>query len=780
MFSTKAGRLDQLKRVAVISVWLVISMLMIAQQQTTGQNVEKDNRITAKIIARDSIAITFATPPQKINPRDFIITPAMQIHQAVLKEGVAYLKTDPIDLSVSHYLEYKGARVEIQPDKVLDTFFSDKTLGCVWNDERTIFRVFAPRASAVTLVLFDRYDAQTGTEHEMLRDMDGVWEVLLPGHYFGMYYAYKVNGPQSPTEMFDATKLLCDPYSRAVVTRNEYLHRGKTLILDTSNFNWEGDEPLRYKWEDLIIYECHVRDMTAHSSSGALPELAGSYTALIQQGLRGGIEYIKSLGVNAVELLPIHDFGNIELPYGVAINGLVNTWNPYARNHWGYMTSYFFAPESYYVSGGRMTPDDYSGIDGRQVNEFKNVVKAFHREGIAVILDVVYNHVAQYDQNSFKYIDKKYYFRLNDDQTFSSASGCGNDFKTERPMARRLILDSIKYWMQEYHVDGFRFDLAAMIDEETIDAILREARKINPDVIIIAEPWGGGKYDPAGFSRHGWAAWNDQFRNGIKGQNPENGQGFIFGRWWDYNNRDIIKRYICGDLAKDGGLFIKSAHAVNYLESHDDYTFGDFIRIGTGEVKPDQVITDITQNARLSERQLKLNKLGALILFTSQGPVMIAEGQEFARSKVIARTDVPDDHVGQIDHNSYNKDNETNWLNYEHADLNRELVDYYRGLVALRKKHPAFRRSPKKAITFFDNDNPFALGYLIDKTASGDSHNFLVFLNANADQEAQFDLPEGVWSLVVDAQRAGAEPLRRMQEKVVTLPATSGLVLRQE
>ena len=225
------------------------------------------------------------------------------------------------------------------------------------------------------------------------------------------------------------------------------------------------------------------------------------------------------------------------------------------------------------------------------------MVKEFHKAGIAVIMDVVYNHVSEYDQNCFKLTDKKYYFQLDEDQKFRTTSGCGNDFKSERPMARRLILDSVKYWMTEYHIDGFRFDLATILDWKTIALIIKEAKAINPDVIIIAEPWGGGKYDPAKFSRYGWAAWNDQFRNAIKGQNPENGQGFIFGKYWDFNNIDTIKRYICGNLVQDGGLFRQPGHSVNYLASHDDHTFGDFIRIGNGDVKPNEVIKDITQNA---------------------------------------------------------------------------------------------------------------------------------------------------------------------------------------
>jgi pullulanase len=656
----------------------------------------------------------------------------------------------------------------------LDTFYSDKVLGVAWDDVRTYFRLFAPRATRVTLRMYLNADDETGDDYPLERDADGVWELVLDGHFFGRYYAYSIDGPAGDDEQFDSSKWVADPYSRAVATRNEFLHRGKSLIIDTSAYDWEGDSTMNYRWEDLMIYECHLRDMTAHPGAGVDPRMAGSYPAFIQSGTRGGINHIKSLGVNAVEFLPLQDFGNIELPYNEPVDGVTNTWNSYARNHWGYMTSYFFAPESYYADGQTLEPGKICGADGRQVNEFKDVVKALHREGIAVIMDVVYNHVSQYDQNCFKFIDKKYYFRLNPDDTYCSVSGCGNDFKTERPMARRLILDSVKFWMQEYHVDGFRFDLAAMIDWRTCDDILREAKRINPHAIIIAEPWGGG-YAPAEFSQHGWAAWNDQFRNGIKGQNPVNGLGFIFGQWFDRNNLSAVKRYIQGTLVKDGGLFAEKAHSINYLESHDDFTLGDFIRLGLGG---SDKVDDIDANAVLTPEQLKLNKLAALILFTSQGAAMLHEGQEWARSKVIAACDAPDENVGAIDHNSYNKDNETNWLNFAHADLNQGLVQYYKGLIALRKAHLAFRKSGAEDIEFLRvKHNPFALGYLIHRTGSGDDHDFIVLLNGHRTKTAKFKLPKGQWTIIVDGEKADlALPLgtRRLQ-----LPPSSGMVLQR-
>ena len=757
---------------------LLVCSTLITNQVILGKD-KPVNIITAKIRDLNIISIKYDGDAGDVKAKDFKITPDLQIHALNIKNDKIQLETDAVDLSVPYYIEFRDARLPVQPGAVLNSIYSDKELGCFWDQQETFFRLFAPRAKSVNLVLFEKYENEKGAEHDMASIGDGVWQCRLPGFYFGQYYGYRLDRPADKTEQFNPDLLITDPYSKAVATRNEHQHRGKTLILDTSQYDWQGDTPLGHKPEDLIIYECHVRDMTAHLSSGVTPELAGSYKGLLQNNIKGGLEYIKSLGVNAVEFLPIHDFGNMEYPYGKPVNGIMNTWNPYSRNHWGYMTSHFFAPESYYASEQTMEPGSVCGLDGRQVFEFKDVVKALHKENIAVILDVVYNHVSQYDMNALKHIDKNYYFHLYDDQTFCSASGCGNDLRTDRKMSRRLIVDSIKYWMREYHVDGFRFDLAAMIDWETIDEIMTEARKINPNVILIAEPWGGGGYSPAEFSKHGWAAWNDQIRNGVKGQNPVNGQGFIFGKYYENNNLGTIKRYIVGNPAADGGLFKDKSHSVNYLESHDDHTFGDFVRIGLGDVKVEHHVSGTPNEQKLTAKQLAVNKLGALVLFTSQGPLMIHEGQEYARSKVVAPTMVPDSHVGRIDHNSYNKDNETNWLNFEHAELNHELVDYYKGLIRLRTQHAAFRRSKKRDVSFFDHEVPFVLGYLIQKDGSGDKSNFLILINANQHKKAEFTLPSGEWQVVVDAGKAGTETLRNVNKNKIMLEPVSGMVLKQ-
>lgn len=641
--------------------------------------------------------------------------------------------------------------------------------GAFVEGDRTTFKLLAPRADKVAVVIFDSPEADSGREVPMTRLDGGTWTATVDGAGYGSLYGYRLDGPSSSTHTFDPDIIIADPYTRAAVTQNSYRHVAKSLIPPPGDtFDWEGDTWIDLDPRDAVIYELHIRDMTAHPTSGA--KHPGSYLALVDPNQRGGIAHIKEMGVNAVELLPAMEFANVEVPYRDPSAPVFNTWNPYAKNHWGYMTTFFFAPESYYATDGTSQPGAWNGASGRAVTEFKEMVKAFHREGIAVLMDVVYNHVSHYDYHPFKYIDRGLYFRLDEKGDYISRSGTGNDTRTESPPMRRLILESVKYWMTEYHIDGFRFDLANLIDGETRERILSEAREINPHVLIIAEPWGGG-YDPAGFSDMGWTSWNDRFRNGVKGQNPENALGFIFGRWQGENDPSSLRRFCMGSLREYGGQYVDAAHSANYLESHDDHTLGDFIRIGTGQVSSHQVINDLEKNAAVRGKQLALNKLAALFLFTSQGAVMIHEGQSWARSKVIAPTNAPDENVGRIDHNSYEKDNETNWLNWDHKELNRELVDYYRGLISLRKSHPEFRRSGPEDFEFLETGDRVAVAYVLRE-------KFAVIMNGSGEEDLALTLPDGRWQIVVDQESVILEGKGDITGEV-RVPPTSGMVLKR-
>ena len=732
---------------------------------------------SGKIQSRYTLQITYngKVPPTFAN--HLVIRPYLPVKTVQIDSPLIQITTSqPFELTEHYYLDSGSEKsLFLLPDGILDSLFSDKKLGYEIKDGKIFFRLFAPRAKWVHLIVFDHYDDRTGKEFFMQQDTQGVWEVQLfyPNQF--RFYGYRLWGPAGEGEMFDSTLVLADPYSPAVVTQNRYTHPAKTHIISENQFDWQGDNWQEIAWNDLIIYEMHIRDMTAHPSTSLKDESqAGGYLGLIQPDQKGGLPYLISLGINAVELLPAQDFGNLEVPFKDPTAPVYNTWNPYERNHWGYMTSYFFAPESYYASRGNMLPAQYNGTDAQQIDEFKTMVKTLHQNRIAVLMDVVYNHVSQYDYNPLKYIDKFYYFRLNDDCSFTSVSGCGNDLRTERPMTRRLIVDSVIHWLREYHIDGFRFDLAHLIDWKTIDCIREEAQKIHPGVILIAEPWGGG-YNPDKFSDHQWASWNDQIRNGVKGQNPYDGLGFIFGKWQGENSRKSLQRFVQGSLRTMGGQYLKSDHSINYLESHDDYTLGDFIRIGLKDVSAQDKISDLDKHIKLTATQMKINKLAALFLFVSQGPVMIHAGQEFARSKVIAPTSAPDPDVGKIDHNSYNKDNETNWLNYTHADLNHELLDYYRQLIHVRLEHEAFRYSQPEDFRFFHTVDSLFLAFQINYKKS----KYIVLLNGNNRKEQKFSMPGGKWKILVNPQGITSQPKTMVRGNTITLSPSSGMILMQ-
>jgi pullulanase/glycogen debranching enzyme len=676
------------------------------------------------------------------------------------------------ELFVSDSIKIKRTKKQIAFEKhlqELDKYYSDKKLGSFIENGNTVFRIFSTSAENISLVVFKDLSDEQGTEYEMTKDENCVWESFVDGDLEGSYYNYKVTQPGKEP-------VLCiDPYSKAIASYNTYYTPRKSLVVAEQDFQWDDDKWIQRDWRDLIIYEMHVRDMTIDKSSGV--EARGTYKGLTELCKPGGLSYIKSLGINTVELLPSQEFANIESPYKDSLNGRYNSWNHYERNHWGYMTAAFFAPESYYSERtDQIKLNTWNGTTTKPITDFKEMVKAFHKEGIGVMMDVVYNHLSEYEIGNLKEIDKDYYFRLDDNGNYISQSGTGNDLKTERPMMRRMIIESILYWMKEYHIDGFRFDLGKLIDWKTIEEIIKEAKNVNPDVVFVCEPWGGG-YDPAGFSLRGWGSWNDQIRNGVKGENPVNGLGWIFGKWYGNNTPVRIKSYVNGTLVRDSlGLFQKKEHSVNYLESHDGYTLGDFIRIGLGNIKPDETIKDVEKNAELTPEQLKLNKLGALFLLTSQGITMIHSGQEFARSKVIFNdVNVNDEEKGRLDHNSYNKDNETNYINYDYARMNADLVDYYKGLISLHNTYPAFRRARYEDITFYAlKDNQFALGYHIKFEES----EFIVLFNTDRDTDEEFHLPKGDWEVLVSPEKAGIESQGTIVSEIEVQPS-AGYVLKK-
>jgi pullulanase len=626
-----------------------------------------------------------------------------------------------------------------------------------------VFKLKTISTKSVNLIIFDKFDDKVGMNHIMKKDGD-YFTLILKGNLIGKYYGYQIENIDTSSQQFSKETIIADPYSIAVATQNIHNPVTKSIILDNS-FNWGNDNFVNIPQKDLVIYEAHLKDMTNHpSSNNSKP---GTYLGFVEKNQLGGISHLKDMGYNAIEFLPLFEFANVELPYLDGTQFVKNTWNPYEANHWGYMPTFFFAPEGNYASNNSTQKGDWNGTNGRQVNELKTMVKKLHDNGIAVILDVVYNHISQYDNQPLKQLQKKEYFRLNNDTEYSTVSGCGNDLKTENDDMRKMIIESILYWMSEYHIDGFRFDLGLMIDWETIEKIRIEAEKINPNVFLTCEPWGGG-YDPNGFSDRNWSSWNDQIRNAIKGWNPHDDRGFIFGDWHHDFDSKKIKRVFSGSLRSEGGQYHKVEHSVNYLESHDDYTLGDFIRLSIGKNTEDEVIKNIDAHAKLNNRELAIHKLAAMSLLVSQGPMMISQGQEWGRSKVISNTTIDDKNIGKLDHNSYEKDNETNWLNWNHKVLNIELVTFYKNLITIRKAYPALRNSDLSDITFLNASDMHGVGFHLHPLGE---KQLVVLLNGNNSESVKFDLPVGDWEALISTND---------DSELSILSATSGTILIQK
>ncbi|MEN2997637.1 MAG: pullulanase [Brevinematia bacterium] len=840
-----------------ITIFLVVSFLSIlvtyscvppSEEKPSVEAKEKEYKLQIAVVsAIDETNLNVVlkyTPPEgfEFKPNMFVVRSDSDTNKILRVKEVKHIKKkeiritleDPVTIdevwaiSTSDDLTFKNKRF-INYEKMLYKFYSDKPLGHTIEGNMNVFRVFVPRAKKVILVIADDpIEMKNKKEYEMTCDENYVWEAKVPGVLWGKYYGYRAEGPKHFTEAFDPDLIVFDPYSKAVAVENSYKQKGMSVIVDTTKYNWEGTTWTGLKAEDAIIYESHIRDFTAHPSSGVPENIRGTYKGFIYRGkgVIGGITWLKELGVNAVEFLPIHESGTYEPPFGEQVEHagaekggtVVNTWNAHSRNHWGYMTSCFFAPESYYSSGD-LTPGKYSGLGGKQVDEFKDVVKELHKEKIAVLLDVVYNHVSQYDYNPLKRLGKKYYFFLNDFHGYDARSGCGNDVDTAKPMASRLVVDSVKYWVIDYKIDGFRFDLATIIDWKTHEKVIKETKKINPDIILVAEPWGGGRGEPRdgggytliGFSKRGMGAWNDRIRNFIRGSASASSSpqaGIIFGK----GSNDEMKKFVLGFLTNVGGDFCEKGHNINYAESHDNETLGDFIRIGNGDYKPHQVVNNRTEFVKLTPKQLAQNKLAGLFLFSVQGGIMIHQGQEFARSKVVDPKsiwlkDFKQDEKGNwfkevalpggktkkvmwpggkakpntVDHDSYEKDDETNWINYDEAlklEPNRELLEYYKGLIAIRKKFDPFRKADIKAIKFINAKEKISptLGWVLPGDTTTGGKEIVVLVNANQVSSATFTLPEGEWQILADNKVATTKPFGSVSGDVVLQPI-SGMIL---
>lgn len=634
-----------------------------------------------------------------------------------------------------------------------------------------VFRVFSPLSDSVDVIIFDNYSDEEGSVYPCTKDESGTWNALVSEDLSDKWYCYHIskNGESEKA---------ADPWSTFVTTRNHHLQFPKTKIIRSKEFDWQNDDFIKVEDpRDLIIYETHIKDMVAHSS--ARTYVQGIYNDFKEAEV-GGIAHLKRLGVNAVEFLPLQKFAYFEPPFNEQTKkGIKNTWNSYSRNYWGYMTSFIHAPETIYASDASLSEDEVVGQSDKAISELKSLVKELHKNDIAVIMDVVYNHASHYDQNPLKILAKEHYFKLDEKGNFINNSWTGNDIDTSSEHSRKLIIESVLHWIREYHIDGFRFDLAGIIDWETIDMIKQEAQKINPNVILIAEPWGG-EYKPSGFSDHGWISWNDKIRNGIKGSHPISDKGFIFGGWNHETSRFALENFIRGTLkTAEKGLFNTSAHSINYIESHDGYTLGDFIRISLDHSKNEQKFENKRALTYLSQQESAIAKLSALTLFVSQGITMIHAGQEWARSKLIFDSSNLDKRAGMLDHDSYNKDNETNWLNFNEIEINKGLFEYYIGLIELRMSSPALRKALPSDINFKVYRDPLHLTFSIQTNEDLDPYEYFISLNGNPKKEHSIDLLPGKWELMADKNSIKLNKAKITIENSYTLAPSSGVILRR-
>ena len=621
------------------------------------------------------------------------------------------------------------------------------------------FKIHAPSSNQVQLIIFDNPEDKSGAAYEMSPDGNGDWTVFVNGLGVGTIYGYRLSGPANEDSV-----IIADPYSKAAITQNTWRHVAKTLVVDES-FDWQGDTWENFDPLDLIIYEAHIRDMTIHPSSEA--NYPGTYKGFIENDQNGGIVHLKRMGVNAIQFLPIWDYANIEIPYKERADGMFNDWNPYERNHWGYMPTFFMAPESYYASDGNRNIGSWNGKDGRAVKEFKELVRELHKNDIAVILDVVINHVSNYDWHPLKFIDRDLYFQLDEKGNYVSQC-CGNLLDLDNKHVQQYIIESLKYWMLEYHIDGFRFDQAHLLSLETAELISNELRSINPAVIIYGEAWDNRSEE---FSEIEWGSFNAHFRDVIRGDlhNFEQ-KGFLFGSYRPKEDKSDLKSIIAGTSKISGGVYKRPHHAINFLEVHDDYCFSDFLRLSSGENKKDDLITDKLSHISLSPKLKSMNKLAAFILFTSQGIPLFHQGQEWGHSKIIAETRVPDLNVHKMDPNSYNKDNETNWVNWNELSQNQDLVDFYKALIQIRKEYPQLRKIRPQDISFYNFKNEFSLGYSFNET-------MIAYINGDNEEELDITLLDGKWNLLISTSD---QTNNELSNGKITLGPKSGVLLIRE
>src|SRR5579884_3669072 len=570
--------------------------------------------------------------------------------------------------------------------------------GATWDGTGTNFALFSENAEKVELCLFDDPRAEETQRLELIEQTAHVWHAFLPGVHRGQIYGYRVHGPYDPERglRFNPNKLLIDPYAKALAGKVNWkepifpypLGNGDAdLAMDASDsargmpkcvvvnpyFDWDTDRPPKTPLSESILYEVHVKGFT-QCHPEVPEELRGTYAGLAS---RAAVEYLKKLGITAVELMPVHDFLDDKI---LVDRGL--------RNYWGYNTTNFFSPDARYSS---------SGDTGGQVAEFKAMVKTLHREGIEVILDVVYNHTSEGNHLgpmlSFRGIDNPTYYRLapGNPRYYMDYTGTGNSLNMRHPQVLKLIMDNLRYWILEMHVDGFRFDLAATLARELHDVDRLSAffdiihqDPVIPQVKLIAEPWdvGEGGYQVGKFPVL-WAEWNGKYRDTVR-------------RYWkgDEGQLSDLGYRLTGssDLYQNDGR--KPYASINFVTAHDGFTLQDLVSYNekhneaNGENNNDgandnnswnmgaEGPTDDAGIVAARDRQ-KRNLLATLLL--SQGVPMVLMGDEMGRTQ-------------QGNNNAYCQDNEISWNDWKPTQQKRQFLDFAARLIELKRGHPNLRR----------------------------------------------------------------------------------------
>jgi len=629
-------------------------------------------------------------------------------------------------------------------------------LGITYSPEQTKFRIWAPTADEVVLRLYEKgKGGEAIGAHNLEKDKDGTWLLVLKGDKKNLYYTFQafIDGKWKNE--------VPDPQAMAVGVNG---NRG--MIVDFSETNPEGWEidsrPTINCFGEIVIWEIHMRDFSIHESSGSM--YPGKFLAFTESGTKtpGGkttmVDHLVELGITHVHLLPVYDFYTVD-----------ETRLHEPQFNWGYDPKNFNAVEGSYST---------DPFDGRvRIKEFKQMVQALHRAGIRVIMDVVYNHMYDAKSSAFEQLVPGYFFRMNQDGTFSNGSGCGNETASEKPMMRKFMIESLKHWATEYRIDGFRIDLMGLHDIETMNQIRKALDKIDPKILLYGEGWTAGDTPLPQDKRavkhnakklNGIAVFSDDIRDAIRGHwYDEKDQGFMVGR---KGVKESIKFGVVA-ATKHPEVDYK---AVNYSDA--PYAKSPLYTITYVTCHDNPVLWDktvFTCDPCSKQDKLDIQKLANGIVLTSQGIAFLHAGEEIVRTK-----------FGE--HNSYNLPDSINQLIWTNKEEYHEVFEFYRDMVKLRRNHPAFRMPTtdmvQKHLSFLDVDHSLVVGFHIGNNANGDKwKHIVVFYNSDPDR-VQVELPEGRWRVVaskyqVNEKGVSTPDYKGIFEGSVKVPARSILVL---